>query len=113
LRTRRRAGSVSERVRAAILRYNRYRRPEIVARLERLDGRQLVVSFRGSSCRSCGSYDHMEDFAIEASDLLGVEVRLHSFQPSGTMGYRAEYVIEENLQGSERSLPRPAGSSQV
>ncbi len=83
-----------ERVRAAVRRYNRYRSPEVIARLEKLEGRELAVLFRGSSCRSCGSYDYLEDFALEASDVLGIAVRLHSFEPNATVGYRAKYTIE-------------------
>jgi len=82
------------RVRAAARRYNRYRSPEVVARVERLEGGELTVVFRGSSCRSCGSYDYLEDFALEASDVLDVTVDLHSFEPNGTVGYRAKYILE-------------------
>jgi len=82
------------RIRAATRRYNRYRSPEVVARLKKLEGRELTVIFRGSSCSSCGSYDYLEDFALEASDVLGIGVRLDSFEPNGTMGYSAKYLFE-------------------
>ncbi len=55
--------------------YNRYRAPESVARLVRIDGDTVVVRFDGSFCRTCGINDWVEDFKFVLED-LGAEAEL-------------------------------------
>ncbi|MEB3807193.1 MAG: hypothetical protein GSR73_06735 [Desulfurococcales archaeon] len=59
----------------AIELYNRYRAPESVARLERIEGDVVVVRFDGSFCLTCGINDWVEDFKYVLED-LGAEVEL-------------------------------------
>lgn len=59
----------------AIRFYNRYRAPESVARLVRIDGDRVIVRFEGSFCRTCGINDWVEDFAFVLQD-LGAEAEL-------------------------------------
>ncbi len=76
----------------AIHLFNLYRTPEITARVTKLDRSVLEVEFRGTSCRSCGSYDYLEDFQFDASDILGRRVELLGFDDFPE-GLRARYAI--------------------
>ncbi len=55
--------------------YNRYRAPESVARLVRIEGDKVIVEFSGSFCRTCGINDWVEDFKFVLED-LGAEAEL-------------------------------------
>jgi hypothetical protein len=75
--------------------YNRYRKPEVMAILEGLAGRQLVVVFKGTMCSSCGGQDYMDDFSYEASDLLNKAVELVDFECLEDEGFRAWFRLGE------------------
>jgi len=49
--------------------YNRYRAPEAVARVLKIDGDRVVVRFTGSFHYSCGLYDWLEDMKYVLEDL--------------------------------------------
>ena len=79
----------------AVEEFNRFRAPEVKARMVGLDGTRLTVEFDGASCRSCGGQDYLEDFAYEASDLLHKRTDLVSFERIGAHGFVGVYEIEE------------------
>lgn len=56
-------------VRRAVEEYNRYRSPEAVARLVKVDDDGVLIEFSGTFCETCGVYDWLEDFAYELERL--------------------------------------------
>jgi hypothetical protein len=60
---------VEDLIKRAVEEYNRYRAPEVEARVLRFDGEKLTVEFGGSFCYTCGFYDYFDDFAMELRDL--------------------------------------------
>lgn len=65
----------------AVEEYNKYRSPEAVARLLKLEGDEVLVEFSGNFCRTCGVYDWLEDFVYELQRLgLGLEARMESWR---------------------------------
>ena len=63
----------------AVEEYNRYRRPEAVARLLRVEGDEALLEFTGSFCETCGVYDWLEDFVYEVRDLnLGLDAEIEA-----------------------------------
>lgn len=48
----------------AIEEYNKYRSPEINARVVSMAGDTFQIEFRGSFCYTCGFYDYFEDYRI-------------------------------------------------
>jgi len=59
----------------AVREYNRYRSPEVAARLIELRGSRFRVEFTGPFCRTCGFYDYFDDFRYVLLD-LGVKSRV-------------------------------------
>ncbi len=53
----------------AIKEYNRYRVPEVKAKLTEFDEDWLKINFEGSYCLTCGFYDYFDDFKITLEDL--------------------------------------------
>ena len=70
--------------------YNRYRVPEVEARLLEFNGRDIVVEFKGSFCYTCGFYDYFDDFALELED----------------RGVKVERVSVEERLSEERAIVR-------
>lgn len=62
-------------IKRAVEEYNRYRAPEVEARVLRFDGEKLTVEFGGSFCYTCGFYDYIDDFVIELGD-LGIAAKI-------------------------------------
>lgn len=48
----------------AIEEYNRYRSPEVEARLLSLSNGKIKIEFGGSFCYACGFYDYFEDYRV-------------------------------------------------
>ncbi|MEM2740148.1 MAG: hypothetical protein QXQ29_05045 [Candidatus Bathyarchaeia archaeon] len=56
--------------------YNKYRSPEVTAKIESAGIDYIEILFKGTFCYTCGFYDYFEDFVIEARDsgiLLSIE----------------------------------------
>ena len=68
-----------EMVDKAIEVFNRYRSPEVTAKLIRLEGEELEIEFSGPYCRTCGYYDYFDDFVIEAGD-IGLNIEIESIE---------------------------------
>ena len=52
----------------AIEEYNKYRSPEVAAKLISLDKKVFKIEFIGSFCRTCGFYDYFDDLKILLED---------------------------------------------
>ncbi|RLG49904.1 MAG: hypothetical protein DRN96_08830 [Thermoproteota archaeon] len=56
----------------AIEEYNRYRSPEVTAKLKAIAEGRFKVEFTGPFCSTCGFYDYFDDFRYV---LLGIGVK--------------------------------------
>jgi len=48
--------------------YNKYRSPEVTAKLISLDKKFFKIEFIGSFCHTCGFYDYFDDLKILLED---------------------------------------------
>ena len=73
--------------------YNKYRTPEVVATLKKLNENSFGVEFRGTFCTTCGFYDYFDDLKYELEDLgLFVDIeKIEEFEE----GAFVEFVIKE------------------
>jgi hypothetical protein len=56
--------------------YNKYRTPEVVARLVSLDSSGFNIEFKGHFCHTCGFYDYFDDFRFLLEDInLKTEIK--------------------------------------
>lgn len=55
---------MNEKIKEAIQEYNKYRVPEVEARVISFNKEYLKVEFKGSFCHSCGFYDYFDDLKI-------------------------------------------------
>lgn len=46
----------------AIVEYNKYRSPEVEAKLLLISDGEIKIEFGGSFCYTCGFYDYFEDY---------------------------------------------------
>ncbi|MFB0562406.1 MAG: hypothetical protein ACETWM_14470 [Candidatus Lokiarchaeia archaeon] len=49
--------------------YNKYRSPEVTARVVSTDVKSLKIEFTGSYCHTCGFYDYFDDFRYKLQDM--------------------------------------------
>lgn len=72
--------------------YNKYRSPEVIAKIKSIGKDYVEVLFKGTFCRTCGFYDYFEDFVIEARDsgiLLSIE-RIVEIDDGAIVRFRVE-----------------------
>ncbi|MEM0211919.1 MAG: hypothetical protein QXM35_04690 [Candidatus Methanomethylicia archaeon] len=48
--------------------YNRFRSPEAIASIIKLEDNYFIISFKGYFCFTCGFYDWFEDFRLILED---------------------------------------------
>jgi hypothetical protein len=48
----------------AVTEYNKYRSPEVKAKLVSLNEKTFTIEFKGSFCQTCGFYDYFDDYKI-------------------------------------------------
>ncbi len=63
--------------------YNKFRSPEVTAKLIRFNDRKLILQFEGSFCNTCGFHDYFEDFIYEMKRLRNVELRIEQIKENG------------------------------
>lgn len=49
--------------------YNKYRTPEVIARLISFDNANFRIEFSGHFCYTCGFYDYFDDFRFLLEEL--------------------------------------------
>ncbi len=85
--------------------YNRYRSPEVTAKLVGMEKNGFVIEFEGAFCRSCGVRDYFEDFIYELEDLTkNFNVKIKETEHAGSQSYRVRYIV--NSEADEESLFR-------
>jgi superoxide reductase len=67
---------VKKTINDAIKEYNKFRIPEIKAKLISINGISFNVEFTGSFCESCGFYDYFDDFSILLEDDYGLKTKI-------------------------------------
>ena len=60
----------------AIEEYNKYRVPEVKAKLISIDEISFHVEFTGYYYESCGFYDYFDDFSILLEDDFGLKTKI-------------------------------------
>ena len=76
----------------AVASYNRYRSPEAVAKLVKLQKDKFIIEFSGPFCLGCGVRDYFEDFIYELKD-QNSQVKIKQFKRTGPQNYEVEYTI--------------------
>ncbi|AFZ70356.1 hypothetical protein Calag_0599 [Caldisphaera lagunensis DSM 15908] len=74
----------SDKIRKAIVKYNRYRSPEAVARVIKREGNLVYVKIEGTYCETCGLYDWIEDlkYVFEEYGLISDIIDIKNDEPS-------------------------------
>ena len=58
---------------SAISEFNKYRNPEIIAKLCKFEGEFFKIEFKGTFCYTCGFYDYFDDFKYLLEDDFGLK----------------------------------------
>lgn len=92
----------SARLRDLVLRtiqiYNKYRSPEVNAKLVEMTKNGFVIDFAGGFCSSCGVKDYFEDFSCELEDLNKTyRTKITQTKPTGPQSFRVTYSIKDNF----------------
>lgn len=83
---------LKEHILKAIASYNRYRSPEAVAKLVKLEKDKFIIEFSGPFCLGCGASDYFEDFIYELKD-QNHQVKIEQFKRTGQQSYEVEYIV--------------------
>ena len=76
----------------AVEEYNCYRSPEAKASLFKIDDGEVIIDFEGSFCRTCGTYDYLEDFIYELKRISEVEIEIADHEKQGPEKIRVKYT---------------------
>jgi hypothetical protein len=81
--------------------YNRYRCPEVKAKLVEMKNNGFVIDFEGTFCQSCGVKDYFDDFSAELEDISKTECfHVVESDPTGPQSFRVTYQLKDK-QSSE------------
>ncbi|MEM1606927.1 MAG: hypothetical protein QXW55_02100 [Candidatus Bathyarchaeia archaeon] len=72
-------GELNRIVEDAIAEYNRYRSPEVEARLISISDGEIKIEFGGGLCYTCGFYDYFEDYRIILGE-MGLKTVISSIE---------------------------------
>lgn len=84
-----------EAISQAVIRYNKYRDPEVTARLLSFKDNKLILKFEGSFCTTCGFYDYFEDFIFELREVVNVNMKIDAVEESCFQTFIVRYVTGE------------------
>ena len=88
--------------------YNRYRSPEVTARLVNQMKDGFTIEFEGALCQSCGVQDYLEDFIHELAEVSGcVEVYIGKIEQTSLQSFKVYYKVRNVCSGdqpNERAL---------
>lgn len=85
--------SFKEIVLRAIEAYNHFRSPEATAKLVKIEKDKLIIDFEGSFCRTCGTYDYLEDFIYELQNFMDLEMEILCLENYEPEKIRVEYKV--------------------
>jgi hypothetical protein len=66
-----------------LMEYNRFRSPEVTAKLIHFKDRKLILEFEGPFCNTCGFHDYFEDFIYEMKRLRNVKLNIEQIRENG------------------------------
>jgi hypothetical protein len=69
--------SLQSTIEHTIQEYNRYRKPEAVAKIKQIASDRFEVEFSGPFCQSCGVYDYFEDFIYDLEHVGNLTAKQH------------------------------------
>ncbi|MFA5364060.1 MAG: hypothetical protein WC325_02635 [Candidatus Bathyarchaeia archaeon] len=76
--------------------YNRYRSPEVTAKLVELENNGFVIDFEGTFCQTCGVKDYFDDFSAELEDINKTEYfEVIKTDPTGPQSFRVHYKVKD------------------
>jgi len=82
--------------------YNRYRSPEVTAKLVKQERDGFTIEFRGALCQSCGAQDYFEDFIYDFEEVNGcVGVEIGKIKQISPESFRVYYRILNVYSGDK------------
>jgi hypothetical protein len=63
-------------IEATVEEFNKYRSPEVVAKIVEVDEGQVTIEFSGPFCVSCGVDDYFDDLRIELEKNIGDKIEI-------------------------------------
>ena len=82
--------------------YNRYRSPEAMAKLLKLEKDSFIIEFEGSFCQSCGVQDYFEDFIYELESLSSAfEVEIGEIEQTSPQSFKVQYIVKGGFSGGK------------
>lgn len=82
--------------------YNRYRSPEVTAKLVKQERDGFTIEFRGVLCQSCGAQDYFEDFIYDFEEVNGrVEAEIGKIKQINPQSFRVYYRILNVCSGDK------------
>ncbi|MFH0848458.1 MAG: hypothetical protein V1857_03015 [archaeon] len=94
--------SLQSTIERTILEYNKYRKPEAIAKIKQISPDKFKVEFSGPFCQSCGVYDYFEDFIYDLERVGNLTAKISK----ATQTEQDTYVIEfSEILPCERSIP--------
>jgi superoxide reductase len=82
-----------EKVRKTIKEFNRYRAPEVVARMVSTN-EEFRIKFTGPYCKTCGFYDYFDDFKVFLEE-IGLKVKIieiKEIDEGAVVRFKPEYL---------------------
>jgi hypothetical protein len=79
---------------AAIELYNKYRSPEVTARLISIDAAGMTLQFEGTFCNTCGFMDYFEDLIFEVKRLASINIRIEYVEEKAFQTFIVRYLAK-------------------
>jgi len=82
--------------------YNRYRSPEVTAKLLELEKNGFTIEFEGSFCQSCGVQDYFEDFIYELKSLSSdMEAEIGKIEQTSPQSFKVQYMVKGDFSSGK------------
>ena len=95
-------GSLDELVPKAITVYNKYRSPEVTAKLVRVEKKGFILEFEGTFCQSCGVTEYFEDFIFDLEDIArSLRVKIKAIESNYPQSFRVEYAVRRDFSDGD------------
>ena len=78
-----------------LVEFNKFRSPEVTAKLIRFNDGKLMLEFKGSFCNTCGFHDYFEDFIYEMKRLRNVELHIEQIRENGFQKFVVTYSTDD------------------
>ena len=93
---------LSESILKTIEEYNKYRSPEVIAKLVEIKKHHFIIEFDGPFCSSCGVQDYIEDFIYELEDITkDFRVEIIKTQPTDSQSFRVHYMVQKDALANQ------------